>query len=316
VGTDGAYVHVSQGFVEIARGRDRLGSVAIDTVQSLMLATPRCSVSAETLVRLTTQGSPVVICDSRREPVAWVLPVAGHHLAAQRLRQQIACGPRVASRLWRQVVQCKVRAQARVLEAFDAPGVQAMRRIADRVKNGDPENREAEAARMYWTALCGPDFRRDRESPGINALLNYGYTILRTAMARAVTAAGLHPSLGIQHSNAANPLALADDFMEPFRPWVDALVHGWCVHHGEPATIEIAHKRLRSGVLAWRLYTETGRCPMHMAMERLVNAYVGVLQAHRRSLALPGLPACALIRELWMGNESASDVETTGDATD
>ncbi len=97
--------------------------------------------------------------------------------------------------------------------------------LAKKVRSGDPENIEAQAARRYWPLLFGTEFRRDSDHPGTNSLLNYGYAILRGGTARAVASAGLHPTLGLKHSNRGNPMCLVDDLMEPFRPLVDILVH-------------------------------------------------------------------------------------------
>src|SRR3546814_5187240 len=111
-----------------------------------------------------------------------------------------------------------------LLAARGIAGAEAFPHIARRVKSGDPDNLEAQAARRYWPLLMGADFRRDRHSPGANALLNYGYAVMRATVARAIVAAGLHPTIGINHANRSNALALADDLIEPFRPLFDALV--------------------------------------------------------------------------------------------
>lgn len=122
------------------------------------------------------------------------------------------------------VIQAKINSQIRTLEHLRADAT-GLLRLPPRVLSGDTSNIEALAARLYWGKLFGACFRRRQDEPGLNGLLNYGYAILRSAIARAIVGAGLHPSLGIHHSNQYNPFALADDLMEPFRPCVDLLVH-------------------------------------------------------------------------------------------
>src|SRR5690606_215333 len=140
-----------------------------------------------------------------------------------RIEAQAAASRPMAKRLWADLVRAKVRAQAAALAEFSQPPL-VLETLAKRVRSGDPVNIEAQAAQRYWPSLFGPDFRRDRSADGVNALLNYGYMVLRASAARAVVSAGLHPSLGIHHKSAGSSLRLADDLMEPFRPAVDILV--------------------------------------------------------------------------------------------
>ena len=140
------------------------------------------------------------------------------------MRAQLATGEPLRKQLWRQIVASKINMQASLLDSFGAPEAQPLKFMARRVRSGDPDNLEAQAARRYWPALLGPDFRRDRNANGANALLNYGYAVMRATVARAVLGAGLHPSIGLHHKSSINSFALADDLIEPFRPLVDAVV--------------------------------------------------------------------------------------------
>jgi len=128
--------------------------------------------------------------------------------------------------MWKSVIREKIFNQKTTLEYFDVskPTLNEFDIMVKRVKSGDPDNREALAARLYWKTLFGADFRRDRQSGAENSLLNYGYSILRAATARAICGAGLTPALGIHHRNRKNPFALVDDLMEPYRPLVDLIV--------------------------------------------------------------------------------------------
>jgi hypothetical protein len=193
------------------------------------------------------------------------------------------------------LVQAKLRAQAATLDAFRLPG-ESLRRLALKVRAGDPSNLEAQGARQYWTQLFGKEFRRDPDLGGINGLLNYGYTVLRSAAARAIVGAGLHPTLGLHHGNAFNACALADDVMEPFRPFIDAVVKGCSADEVAPE-VSPARKRL----LALALYRNVfrGRHDTDDYHARTCQSLVDVYAGHRRSLELPGLPpagACAAPR--------------------
>lgn len=164
------------------------------------------------------------------------------------------------------------------------------RLLARKVRPGDPDNVEAEAARRYWPLLFGGGFRRDPDGGGLNALLNYGYAILRAAAARAVMAAGLHPSLGLKHANRGNALVLVDDLMEPFRPLVDREVH----RLAGDGVVEVTSdaKAALARLMVIDLAAEAGASPLMTCLERLAaslaRAYAG--ETDRLALPRPGLP--------------------------
>lgn len=167
-------------------------------------------------------GVPVVCCDRFDKPVSMMLPTSQHTRVAQRhLSQQNLKLPK-AKQAWQAIVKAKLRNQATVVNDQDvAP---KLRELANEVKSGDPTNREAQGARIYWRALFGDDFRREQDSyDPINGALNYGYMVVRGSTARAITAAGLWPTLGIHHHARENAWCLADDLMEPFRSAVDMI---------------------------------------------------------------------------------------------
>jgi CRISPR-associated protein Cas1 len=165
-----------------------------------------------------------ISCNSKRMPASMLLPLEGHFSQTERfVRQAALSGPR-RKRYWQAVVRHKIRAQSMVLtrlREFNA----GLPELARRVRSGDVGNIESQAARRYWSCLfLESDFRRSNDQDPRNALLNYGYAILRAASARALCAAGLHPSFGLHHSGKYNPFVLADDVMEPWRPAVDNAV--------------------------------------------------------------------------------------------
>ena len=227
IAQDGARLSVADRRLVIEQGGERKASIPLDEMGALVISHPAVVLTQPVLAGLAEAGAPVIVCDAKCLPAGMMLPIAGHHLQAERLAQQIQASAPTGKQAWKQIVQAKIRAQARLLHDLygDDHGLTAM---AGRVRSGDPDNLEGQASRRYWPALFGnPGFRRDRDLPDQNKNLNYGYAVLRAIVARAVCAAGLHPALGIHHHNRYDAFALADDLMEPFRPLVDRAVVAW-----------------------------------------------------------------------------------------
>ncbi|MFN4144895.1 MAG: type II CRISPR-associated endonuclease Cas1 [Runella sp.] len=200
-------------------------TVPIEDLGLVMLDHPQITVSQALLESLLQHNVAVVSCDSRHHPAGMLLPLEGHHTQAVHIRHQIAASEPLKKQLWQQIVVAKIKNQAALLERMGKPFAPLLT-YAKNVKSGDPDNYEARAAVHYWAHLFPSelDFRRDRDGLPPNHLLNYGYAILRALVARAVVGAGLLPVLGIHHHNKYNAFALADDLMEPYRPFVDAIV--------------------------------------------------------------------------------------------
>jgi CRISPR-associated protein Cas1 len=218
-----------------------------------------------------------------------LLPVEGNWQQAKRFDAQLAANKPLKKRLWADIVRAKLQQQAAALEAAGAARA-PLDALATKVRSGDPENREAQGARRYWALFFGDEFKRDKNAAGINALLNYGYTVLRAATARAVVAAGVHPTLGLHHSNEGNALRLVDDLMEPFRPIIDLRV--W--HLGRSGTAEVTPEAKRAIVrtLYDDMQSTLGVTPVMSCIERfatsLAQLYLG--EREKLELPLPGLP--------------------------
>ena len=202
------------------------------------------------------------------------------------MEAQIACSLPTRKRLWAAIVKAKLLNQAAVLAAIGAPDA-PLSLLARKVKSGDPENAEAQGARKYWGLLMGPLFKRDQQADGVNAMLNYGYTVLRAATARAIVAAGLHPSLGLHHSHDNNAMRLVDDLMEPFRPIIDLAV--WQLLAKGVSTINADSKRELVQSLYLDLQTDSGKTPVLVAIQKLATSLAQVLLKERQSLELPSL---------------------------
>jgi CRISPR-associated protein Cas1 len=207
IATDGRHLSAHRGFLIVA---------------AVIVHAHGITWSTNLIVALAERGAVLLLCGPNHSPVAVCLPIDGHHAQNSRMRAQWEAKRPLAKQLWKAIIIAKIRWQGAVLEA-NGRTAGAFDLLARKVGSGDPDNIEAQAARRYWGLLMGRDFRRDREASGVNSLLNYGYAVMRAMCARAVVAAGLHPSIGVHHANRGNPFALADDLIEPFRPLVDAL---------------------------------------------------------------------------------------------
>lgn len=261
-----------------------VGRIALDDVHAVIIHAHGTTWSANLVAALAERGAPVVFCGSNHAPVAVTLPIEGHHAQNLRFRAQWDASKPLAKQLWRRLVSAKIAMQGSLLAARGVGEGAAFPLIARRVKSGDSDNLEAQAARRYWPLLMGPDFRRDRDSPGANALLNYGYAVMRASVARAVVAAGLHPTIGIGHANRGNAFALADDLIEPFRPLVDAVVVTM-VEAGID-TLDPAVKRRFARLIAFDLRLGGEASPVALAAVRLAQSLARAFETGRPSLAL------------------------------
>ena len=199
-------------------------TVPIEDVGFVILETDRIKLTSSLLRFLADKNVAVVVCDSSHTPSAQLVPYAANSTAAETIEAQLAATEAVQGRLWRHVCRAKIRNQAGLLRRLERNEFRRLEELADAVKSGDPANCEAQAARIYFQSL-GPDgFVREREGCWPNAALNYGYAILRAAVVRALIGSGLVCFRGIHHHNRYNAFALADDMMEPFRPFVDQYI--------------------------------------------------------------------------------------------
>lgn len=234
-----------------------------------------------------------MLCAANHNVVGMLWPMDGHHQQAHRFEAQIACTLPTRKKLWASIVKSKLLNQAAVLQAAGAPHM-PVQALARQVRSGDPDNLEAQGARKYWGLLMGPLFRRDQQADGVNALLNYGYTVLRAATARAVVAAGLHPSIGLHHSHDNNAMRLVDDLMEPFRPVIDMTV--WQLQNSGPCVVNADTKRALVQSMYRDLPTDAGRTPVLVAVQKMATSLAQVLLGERKALDLP-LPGVALRHE-------------------
>lgn len=286
IAEDGRYLAKDRGFLTVAFKGEEVGRVPLDDLGAVVATSPATTASCSLLAELATRGIPFVLCGRNYAPAGLLWPVAGHHAQQRRMEAQLEATRTLGKRLWAQLVAAKVRRQGWALARMSRPAG-AFERLARQVKSGDPDNVEAQAARRYWRLLMGGEFRRDPNGDGANALLNYGYTVLRGATARAIAAAGLHPGLGVFHRHPQNAMPLADDLMEPFRPLVDVVVMD-LLNSGHQQVTTGAKRRL-AGILLAEELTAAGRTPLSTCMIRLAASLAESFVTGEPALEFPML---------------------------
>ena len=292
VADDRRHLSMNRGFMVVqdtGDGRKELGQIPLDDIAAVIANAHGLSYTNNLLVALAQRGAPFVLCGANHNAVGMLLPIEGNFEQSKRIEAQIAASAPTHKRLWAAVVRSKLEQQAAALEATGASPAPLSALVA-KVKSGDPANIEAQGARRYWTLLFGDEFRRDQNAGGLNALLNYGYTVLRAATARAVIAAGLHPSIGLHHSHDNNAMRLVDDAMEPFRPVIDLKV--WQLKRNGEDAVTPESKRALVRTLFDDMQTSVGATPVIVCTQRLATSLAQVYLGERDKLdlPLPGLP--------------------------
>lgn len=282
----GLSVHKRRGFLTVDTSDGEAGRIAFDDVEAVLVASPGMVWSNTALAELAARQVPVMVLGHDFTPVAVMLPLNGHFQQAHHIRAQADASLPFRKQAWATLVRHKIAAQAEALERVNEPS-ERLRRLATAVRSGDPDNREAQAAQAYWPLMMDKAFRRDRDASGANALLNYGYAVLRAATARAIVSAGLHPSLSVHHRSGGDALALADDLMEPFRPTIDLIVRRLCAE----GITEVAEARgALVASLAADFPTSQGASPLSQVLVRLAQSLACSCENGKLCLAFPDRP--------------------------
>jgi len=287
IATDGRHLSRDRGFLKVSETGTEIGRTPLDQIAAVIVHAHGTTWSTSLLAELADRGVPVVLCAANHSPKSALMPIDGHHAQGARMRAQWRAKTPFIKQAWKQIVRSKVQMQAPALDAIsEAPAPLHM--MLRKITSGDTSNIEAQAARYYWPRMMGHKFRRDAGSGDENALLNYGYTILRAATARAVVAAGLHPTIGIFHSNRSNAFALADDLMEPFRPLVYCTVRSIVRTRG--TQVDSDAKQTLASLIAVDLPLGEGMTPVSVALMKLATSLGQSFEVGKLNLALPSPP--------------------------
>lgn len=284
IATDGRHLSRDRGFLKVSQDGVEIGRTPLDQVIGVIVHAHGTTWSTSLLTELADRGAPVVLCASNHAPKSVLLPIEGHHAQGARMRAQWQAKAPLIKQAWKQVVTAKVQMQAAALAAI-SENPTPLHMMVRKITSGDTGNIEAQAARYYWPRMMGPDFRRHADIDGENALLNYGYTVLRAATARAVVSAGLHPTIGLFHSNRRNAFALADDLMEPFRPLVDCSVRSIVRTRGKQVDTDAKYALAR--LIATDIPLGDGVTPVSVALMKLAASLGRSFEAGKLNLALP-----------------------------
>ena len=211
--------------IKMREDPDFIRTIPVEDIGYVLLENQQISITLPLLNALADNNAAVIVCTDKMMPNAMLLNLDSNSIQGERYREQVNASEPLKKNLWKQTVEAKIRNQAALLNKLDKDG-DILKPYWQNVKSGDSDNREGIAAKLYWDALFGEDFVRYRTGGTPNEMLNYGYMVLRAAVARSLMGSGLLPAFGIHHRNRYNSFPLADDIMEPYRPFVDEIVFG------------------------------------------------------------------------------------------
>jgi CRISP-associated protein Cas1 len=281
------FLHVEHDQLVIRRDQERIGQVPCEDIGVLLVDHYATTYTHAVFTRLLHFGATIVLCGPNHVPIGMVLPMESNELTARRMRLQASAPVPLRKRLWKQIVRRKVTLQAANLPENDPVRARLLAMAAE-VKSGDRSNVEGQAARFYWPALFGGDFRRDPDGPPPNDLLNYGYMVLRAAIARALVAAGLHPVFSLQHSHRNNAFALADDLLEVIRPRVDRAVLD--LDRRGVDSVDRQSKEELLGLLAEQAAVGDQSGPLMVQLHRYAVSLLRCYEGQAKALAMPEFP--------------------------
>lgn len=261
-----AHISVKNGQLMIRTEREH--PIPLEDISALLLESNQSTITTAALSQLGQCGCAVFLCDEKHLPCAVLEPFQQHSRGLEQQRVQLESSEPRKKQLWQSVVKAKLANQARCLVLAGSEAARELESLVARVRSGDPDNAEATGAQRYFPALFGGEFTRNADL-GINAALNYGYAILRGAMARYLAVYGFLPSFGLHHKSTMNHFNLADDLMEPFRPVVDRMVY---VLFQDAENLMPQHKRQLFNCLNLEILSGGQKHSVSYAMERMVQS--------------------------------------------
>lgn len=270
--------------------RDALATIPVEDIGIVVIDNPQITLTSGLLQALQENNVAVIICDYRHMPQSLLLPIEGNSIQQERYYAQLAASEPLKKQLWQQTIIQKIKNQAGALNNLKLNS-DYLAPLHKNVKSGDSDNCEATAAVYYWQTIFKhvTGFRRLTEPESIppNNFLNYGYAILRGTMARSIVCAGLLPTLGIFHCNRYNAFCLADDLMEPYRPYVDEIVHGMVEEFGQVFEMQKEHKAVLLKIPAMDVFIDGEKSPLMTATHRTAVSLVKCFAGEQRKLLYP-----------------------------
>ena len=272
-------------------GEANMVQTPVEEVATVVIDHPQVVITTPAMVAMMQQNVNVVYCDDKHLPTGILKSTGNNHLINKRARMQLRASKPLQKSLWKYTVRCKIDNQGRLLSKYGR-NREPLVRLGKKVRSGDPDNREGQAARYYWSHLFDDlqGFTRDRYGDYPNMMLNYGYSILRSAVARQLGAAGLINIVGIHHHNQYNAFCLADDIMEPYRPMVDELVFDSYLHGlGADGVIDLEVKKVLLSIENQKVKLLGKTTELGIALERTAYSLVDSYDKGEQRLTYPTL---------------------------
>jgi len=286
VSSGGTFLSVKHRQLTIKLQSGETHTFPCDDIGSLLIDHPSVTLTTSVINSVTQEGGCIVVCGINHLPATLMLPIEGNTLQGERFRKQAEISKPLSKKLWSQLVKGKIFQQSRLLEK-EGKSPEVLFRLGKRVRSGDPDNIEAQASRNYWKPLFGKEFTRQREGIPPNNFLNYGYTVLRSMVARALCSTGLHPTLGVHHHNKYNAYALADDVMEPYRALVDQAVLEYMKKEEVSEEITREAKTSLLGMYNRQLFMEGNKQVVQLAIQMTAVSLSKSIMENEVKLKLP-----------------------------
>lgn len=288
-----AYLSLSNGQLVIKLvGEDppRTVTAPIEDIGVVVLDHPQISITQGALAALADNNSAVISCNAKHLPTGLLMPLEGHTLQSERFADQISASLPLKKQLWQQTVAQKILNQAAVLKQLRGAEVRCMEVWARSVKSGDSDNLEGRAAAYYWDHMFADRWTRGQEGEWPNALFNYGYAVLRALVARALVGSGMLPTLGIHHHNRYNAYCLADDIMEPYRPYVDLVVMNMVSRWPTEEDLTPEMKRELLSIPVVEVAIDGRRSPLMVAVSQTTASLYRCFAGEIRKISYPSIP--------------------------
>ncbi len=263
-----------------------LKTAPVEDLGFIVLDHPQISFTMKLVEELNEFNVATVFCDSKHLPSSMLLPLDANHIQSEIFRAQVSASEPLKKNLWKQTIEAKIRNQARLLNKLGKNSI-PIKSLAKTVKSGDADNREGFAARLYWTEMYGNEFIRDRYGEPPNPFLNYGYILLRSAVARALAGSGLLATLGIHHRNRYNAFCLADDIMEPYRPYVDEIVFAMNEKWPGSFMLEKEHKAELLQLMTVDVKIGENKRPLMVALSQTTASLARCFSGDMRKIVYP-----------------------------
>ena len=261
-------------------------TVPIEDIGFVIIENQQIYISIPTITELTKNNVSVIFCDEKHMPFSMNLPLECNTIQNQLFTAQIEAKLPTKKNCWKQIIEQKIYNQALVLDKFSFNSVY-LKKVSKEVKSDDSTNRESVAAKYYWNSLFGKNWNRDRFGEYPNNFLNYGYAILRAGMARAIVSSGMLPTFGIHHHNKYNAYALADDLMEPYRPFVDDMVFEYVQNNPNKIEIEQDFKSLIYSIMTRDTFIDDRKHPFMIALTYTSSSLNKIFLGKTKKLSLP-----------------------------